>query len=183
MKRDFEQIRDEMVEMINNERAENKKRADEETQIRADYEAAQQEMSAALESGSMDRYKAAGMEAEEKRLELEFIEKRKARGLEPGATVDDENRFRAALFREYDRIRIDSLAQLKSIYTEERDVSYEALRQLAALDNLFSEFEITVMRKPKDIYYVSNLDARINLSQRMNAAKAALQGYQYIKGV
>ena len=126
-KNNFEQIREEITGMINKVRAADSKAAEEERQIRADYEAAQQEMSAALDSDNMEKYKVAGLKAEEKRLELEFVEKRKARGLEPGVTVDDEKRIRAALFAEYDRIRIDSFAQLKIIYTKIQDVSTEAL--------------------------------------------------------
>lgn len=174
----FEQIREEITGMINKVRAADSKAAEEERQIRADYEAAQQEMAAALESGSMEKYKAAGLKAEEKRLELEFIEKRKARGLEPGATVDDEKRIRAALFAEYDRIRIDSFAQLKAIYTEARDVPLEALRQFEDIDKLFTTFENVVMRKP-DVEFVSNNDVRLAFAQRMNAAKADLNGFQY----
>ena len=180
MKSNFEQIRDEMVEMINNERAENKKRADEETQIRADYEAAQKEMSAALESGSMDRYKAAGMKAEEKRLELEFIGKRKARVPEPVATPDEENRFRNALYGEYMRIRDDAIAQLKKLYEETQDVAAEAAQRLAKIDNIFTSFENVVMKK-NGTHYVTTGDIRLMFAQKMNAAKAETISFQHIK--
>ena len=182
-KNNFEQIREEITGMIARCRAADNQAAEEERKIRAAYEAAQQEKSAALESGSMEKYKIAGMKAEEKRLELEFIEKRKARGQEPGATVDDENRIRAALFAEYNRIRVDSFAQLKTLYTETHDVSADALRQFAALDDLFTTFEVTVMRNPKGAYSVSNTEVRLNFAQRKNAAQAELNSFHYINDV
>ena len=175
----FEQIREEITGKINQVRAADNQAAEEERQIRAAYEAAQQEMSAALDSDNMEQYKAAGMKVEGKRLELEFIEKRKARGLEPGATVDDENRIRAALFAEYDRIRVDSFAQLKTIYTEAQGVAAEALRQFSEIDKLFTTFENVVMRKP-GVAVVSGNEVQLSFAQKMNAAKAELNSFQYI---
>lgn len=177
-KTNFDQIREEISGMVARVRANDNQAAEEEKQIRAAYEAAQQEMAAALDSGSMEKYKAAGLKAEGKRLELEFIEKRKARGMEPGATVDDENRIRAALVAEYNRIRVDLFAQLKTIYTEAQDVAADALRQFSDLDKLFTTFENVVMRKP-DAAFISTNEVRLAFAQKMNAAKADLNGFQY----
>lgn len=180
-KTNFEQIREEITGMVARVRAADHKAAEEENQIRADYEAAQQEMAAALESGSMEQYKAAGMKAEGKRLELEFIEKRKERYQEPGASVEDENRIRAAMVAECERIRVDALAQLKTIFTEAKDVANDALRQFSALDNLFTSFENVVMRKPGAALLCDDSD-RLMMAQMENSAKADLDRYQYIKG-
>ena len=177
----FEQIREEITGMIARVRAADNQAAEEENKIRAAYETAQAEKSAALESGSMEQYKAAGMKDEGKRLELEFIVKRKEHYQEPGASVEDENRIRAALVAECERIRIDALAQLKTIFTEAKDVANDALQQFSALENLFTSFENVVMRKPGTAILCDDSD-RLMMAQMKNRAKADLDRFQYIKG-
>ena len=120
------------------------------------------------------------MKAEEKRLELEFIGKRKARVPEPVATTDEENRFRKALIGEYMRIRDDAIAQLKKLYEETQDVAAEAAQRLTEIDNIFTSFENVVMKK-NGTYCVTNAGIKLMFAQKMNAAKAEINSFQYIK--
>ena len=174
----FEQIRAEITEAVNRERAADCQALEQETEIRRKYEDAREKMAAALDSGDMAGFKAAGMTVEEHRLELEFIEKSKERGKKPGATAETDSRVKTSLRAECERIRADALAQLNTIFDEAASVAADALRQYAAIDNLYASWETGVMHKEKKNICPDN--DKLLFAQFQATAKAQLERYKYI---
>ena len=181
MKTELEKIQEEITQKVSAVRAEETQAAQREQETRRAYDAARERMAAALDSGNLEEYKAAGVAAEEKRLELEFIEKSRDRSRAAAASVEDENRIRHSLVAESGRIRADALAQLMSIYKEAADVAANALQQFVALDGQFSTWERVVMRK-QGVFTVAPDAARLTLLQMANMAKAQIDKIKIMEG-
>ena len=178
---DFEQIRREITSALDAVRVDDARSAQIEQETRNKHAAARARMAAALDAGNMADYKAAGIDAEGFRLELEFIEESRKRGKKPGATAADDARITDALRTEAERVRLDALAQLRQIFTKAADVAADALRQFAALDGLSASWSAGVMRRNGSAP-VCSADARLNLAQLEQVARGALNKYQFIKG-
>ena len=181
MKNDFEQVKAEITGTVASVRDADAHAAQHEQEIRREYEAEQAKMNAALESGNLEQYKVAGMAAQEKKLELEFIERSRERGRKPAAGTDDDNRIRAAISAEYRRVYVDAMAQLRKIFDEAASVADEALRSFDLLDSLYSTWENVVMRQEGKQTVVSS-DSRLSLQQLEHNAKAQIVKIQYMEG-
>ena len=155
----FEQIRAEITETVNLERAKDCRAIEQETEIRRAYNAARELMSIALESGDMEGYTKAGHQAEQKRLELEFIEKNKANKL-PAKTDEENLRIKTALVMEKGQIRADAVARLKMLFTEAAAVCADAKNRFAELELLANSWSRIVMKKDeKPVYTATFTDA------------------------
>ena len=181
MKTELEQIQEEITAKIAAVRAEETQAAQREQETRRAYDAARERMAAALDSGNLEEYKAAGIAAEEKRLELEFIEKSRDRSRAAAASAADETRIRLALVAESGRIRADTLAQLISIFDEAASVAADALKRFAAMDEMFSNWERIVMRK-QGVFVVAPDAARLSLQQLANLSKAQIEKIKIMEG-
>lgn len=175
----LEQIRQEITGAVGCERAVELKAQQREQETRNRLQSARDRMAAALEAGNLEDYKAAGMDAENLRLEVEFIEESKKRGRKPGASTDDDKRIRAGLVAEGARIRADALAQLRQIFTEAADVAGSALQQFAALDALLSSWDLTVMKRDSARKVGADND-RLVLGQLANVAKAQINRFNQL---
>ena len=180
MKSDYERIREEITTTAARVRAADEQAAQHEQAIRRDYDAALEKKSAALDAGDMDAFRAAGLEAEARRLDLEFIEGTKKKGPKPAATAEDDKRIMAALRAEAGRIRAEGLDKLKTMFTATRDECSEILRQLVAVDKLAETWGLVVMRQEEG-KRVSDDGARWTIAQMENGEKAQLEKYRYIK--
>ena len=181
MKNTFELIREEIAGKVDAVRAADREAAKQAQAIRNDYEQAMNRKAAALDAQNMDDYRAAGMDAEALRLDLEFIEKGQEKAKKPAAGADDDSRIRAALAAEKERIRVDAVAQLKSIFDEAASVAAAALKQFDVLDGLYTQWKGIVMREPGN-HTVCAGDDRLGLSQLENGAKAQINKIGLMKG-
>ena len=169
----MEQIRKEITGAVEQERAADREAQQREQETRNRWQSARDRMAAALDSGNLEEYKAAGEEAQSLHLELEFIEETKKRTRKPAAGTDDDKRIRAGLVGEGARIRADAMAQLRQIFTEAEEVAGDALRQFAALDALLSEWDLTMMKRDSARKACADND-RLMLGQLANVAKAQI---------
>lgn len=182
MKSEIERIQQEITNTVARVRAADNVAAQHEQEIRRDYDAAIAKKAAALDAGNMEAYRAAGMEAEARRLDLEFIEESKKKGPKPAATAEDNTRIRNALRAEYTRIRAEGFARLKESFTKTAEDCAGILRQLSALDELYRTWGTVVMREKTPERIVADTD-RMTFAQMENAERAQLGKYEYIKGV
>ena len=180
-KNTLEQVRQEITSAADRERsqAQNVKKYEEET--RAKFEQAQVRKAAALESGDLEAFKAAGLEAESLRLELEFIEQRKQKEPKPGADAETDKRIAGALRAEAARIRADAVAQLRQIFQEAQDVSAEAVQQLNGLNKLLSDWDSVVMHR-QETHKIANDSDMLMFAQIGNGAKAEIYRFEHIRG-
>lgn len=179
MKSEFERIRDEIITTAAKVRAADEQAAQHEQEIRREYDKANERKTAALDSGDMDAYRAAGMEAEARRLDLEFIEGVKRKGQKPAATVEDNSRILAALRAEYARIRSEGLARLKERFSATAADCDEILQQFAALDRLAETWGSIVMRQEKPGRVVQD-ETRLFITQMENTEKGQVERFKYI---
>ncbi len=180
MKSEFERIQQEITNTVARVRAADEQAAQHEQEIQREYNAAKERKTAALDAGDMDAYRAAGMEADARRLDLEFVEGVKRKGPKPAATAEDDKRIMAALRAEAGRIRAEGLDKLKTMFTATRDECSEILRQLVAVDKLAETWGLVVMRQEEG-KRVSDEGARLTIAQMENGEKAQLEKYRYIK--
>ena len=180
MKRDFEQIRDKITATAASVRVADGQAAQREQEIRDEYSAAKVRKAAALEAGNMDEYRAAGMEAEARRLDLEFIEGLKQKGPKPGATVEDDSRVMAALLTEHARIYGELLERVKKQLTEISDDCAGVLKQFAALDSLAETWGRVVMRKGNPDKAVS-CNSRAVVTGLEGLANGQIERFKYMK--
>lgn len=179
MKSDFERIREEITTTVARVRAADEQAAQHEQEIRRDYDAALERKTAALDAGNMDAFRAAGMEADARRLDLEFIEGTRQKNAKPAATVDDDTRIRAAVRAECERIRAEGLAKLKTMFTAAAGECSEILRQLTAIDNLYASWGRVVMRQEKP-ERITGDNVRLMFAQMENGEKAQLAKFNFI---
>lgn len=143
-----------------------------EQEARKRYEETQAQKEAALNAGDREKYKAAGMAAEEARIDLEFFEQTKAKNQTPGASHADDNRIRAALRSELQLIKVDTLAQLQQIFTEAADVCNAALKDMTTIDDAGKRWDSVVMKQPERP--IVNMEDRLALSQFLSAVNAQI---------
>ena len=170
----LEQIRQEITATVDKVRAADKEKQQHEQDTQNRLTAAREKMSVALDAGDLESYKAAGMEAEQIRLELEFLEKTKERSRRPNAATVDDNRVRGSLAAEAARIRTDTFAQLRTIFGEAADMAAEGLEKLSELDKLLSEWDLIVMNSQTARKVSADTD-RLLLAQIQNVAKAQIK--------
>ena len=181
MKSTLEQIRQEITTKASQEQAAEQNAKKHEQETRHKLEDALARKAAALDAGDLEAYKAAGMEAESMRLEVEFIEQSNEKGRKPAASTEDDKRIRTALIAEGIRIRNDTLVKLKQAFTATVNVSAEALRQLSDLDKLYSDWESSVMHN-KSGYRICSDSDRLMLSQFEKSINAQLERFKIIQG-
>lgn len=176
---DFEQIQADILSSCRIEAAKDENTAQQEQDIRNKYEKALARQAAALEAGKMEEYRAAGLEAEERRLELEFIDKTKHQREQPAATAEENSRIYAGLIAESARIRAEGLDKLKKLFSDIDSTCSELLRQLSVLDELHNKWRSVVMhnRKPESITDIN----RLMFAQFESVAKAQLAKYEFLK--
>ena len=182
MKNEFQTILDEINTAVQRENVKNAEEARKEQDARNRYELALMAKQTALNAGDRDQYKAAGLTAEEARLDVEFFEKLKAMNRTPGATREDDARIRAALQTEAQRVKIDALAQLRQIFTEAATVANTTLAKLSEIETIAKKWDSTVMKKSNSTEIVP-VTERLTLSQFGSAANGQLQRFTLLKGV
>jgi hypothetical protein len=179
----LEQIRQEITSKANQERAAEQNAEKREEETRNKLEEAQKRKAAALDTGDLEEYKAAGLESESLRLELEFIERSRGKGRKPAADTETDKRIVGALRAEGAQVRADALAQLRQIFTEAQDVSKEAAIKLAALDALLSVWDGSVMHRQKEeTRKVSAGEDGLIFASITASAKAQIERFRYIRG-
>jgi hypothetical protein len=154
--------------------------AQHEQAIRRDYDTAKERKAAALDSGNMDEYRAAGMEAEARRLDLEFIEGVKRKGPKPAATVEDDSRVMNVLRKEHARIYGEITERLKKYFTEVSNDCAGVLKQFAELETLAGTWGRVVMRK-ENPEKAGASEANILIAGFEGWAKAQLERFKYIQ--
>lgn len=179
MKSEFERIRDEITTTAAKVRAADEQAAQHEQEIRREYDAAKERKAAALDSGDMDAYRAAGMEAEARRLDLEFIEGVKRKGPKPAATVEDDSRVMNVLRKEHARIYGEITERLKKYFTEMSNDCAGVLKQFAELETLAGTWGRVVMRKANPEKAGAS-EANILISGFEGQAKAQIERFKYI---
>lgn len=180
MKSEIERIREEIKNTVARVRAEDEQAAQREQEVRHEYDAALERKTAAMDAGDMEAFRAAGMEAEARRLDLEFIEGMKRKKPKPGATVEDDTRIRNALRKELARIRSEGLERLKKRYTETAEDIADIQRQLNALEELSQSWGSVVMRESAPGHVLLDND-RLLFSQMATQERLQLERYKYIK--
>lgn len=172
---DFEQIQADIINSCRIAEEAEGKAAQQEQEIRGKYEKALARKAAALDSGNMDEYREAGMEAEARRLEVEFIDKTKHKRMEPAATAEEDSRIRAGLQAEVRRIRAEGLSRVREMQREMTTECENIRKQLAAVENLYKQWQSVVMHKQKQAQEQIVPDhVQICFAQIENAARAEL---------
>ena len=136
------------------------------------FEAAMQEKNAALDAGDSARHKAAGMAAEDARLDLEFLKGCQAKRT-PNASHADDARIHAALRSEAQFVEMDALAQIRQIFTEAADVCSAALDTMTEIEKAGKRWDSVVMKKERNALDQLYAD-RMALSQFLNTANAQI---------
>lgn len=144
------------------------------------FETAMEEKKAALDAGDSARHKAASMAAEDARLDLEFLKGYQAKR-SPNASHADDARIHAALRSEARFIEMDSLAQIKQIFTEMVDVCMAALDTMTEIEKAGKRWDSVVMKKEHNSLDQMFAD-RLPLSQLLNTANAQINRLK-LKGV
>lgn len=179
MKSEFEQVRDEIINTAATVRKADNAAAQREKEIRHDYETAIAKKAAALDSGDMSAFRAAGLEAEARRLDLEFFDGTRQKGPRPAATAETNTRIRGVLRDEYMRIRAEGLERLKEKFTSAVDECEEILRQFNALDELSATWDTDVMHENSPKRIISS-DDRLMFAQMKNAGRGQLLKFDNI---
>ena len=181
MKSNFQSVKEEVSSIVMREREAEASTKQQEANCRQQYESAQQQMSAALASGDKDQYKAAGLIAEEARLELEFYEKSRAAGRKPAATPDDDIRIDSALNAEVRQIRTDTLNKLKAMFTDAASVCREAQNQLNEINDIYTNWKRIVM-KTNNTSNLPTTDAGLAIASFLNVINGQLQRFSNMGG-
>lgn len=182
MKNEFQTILDEINTAVQRENAKNAEEARKEQDARNRYELALMAKQTALNAGDREQYKAAGLTAEEARLDVEFFEKLKAMNRTSGATQEDSARIHAALRTEAQRLKIDALAQLRQIFTEAVTVANTTLAKLSEIETTAKKWDTIVMKRATSTEIVP-AGERLTLSQFGSTANGQLQRFTLLKGV
>ncbi len=107
---------------------------------------AKNRMSTALAAGNVEQYKAAGIEAEETRLEVEFYERRKADKQKPAATEAENRKVYDGITSETAHIRTEILNRLETIFLEAVSACKESKKELINMDQILNSWNSTVMK-------------------------------------
>lgn len=107
---------------------------------------AKNRMSTALAAGDVEQYKAAGIEAEETRLEVEFYEKLKADKQKPAATEAENRKVYDGITRETTHIRTEILERMETIFLEAVSACEESKKRMSNLDQILNAWNSTVMK-------------------------------------
>lgn len=183
MKNEFQTILDEINTAVQRENVKNAEEARKEQDARNRYELALMAKQTALNAGNQEQYKAAGLTAEEARLDVEFFEKFKAMNRKtPGETREVDARIRAALQTEAQRVKIDALAQLRQIFTEAVTVANTTLAKLSEIETTAKKWDTVVMKKTSNTEIIP-AGERLTLSQFGSVANGQLQRFTLLKGV
>ena len=177
----FEQIRAEITETVDRERVKDSRAIEQETEIRRAYNAARELMAIALDSGDMERYAEVGHQAEQKRLELEFIEKDKA-NKRPAKTDEENLRIKTALVMEKAQIRADALARLKMLFTEAAAVCADAKNRFAELELLADSWSRIVMKEDEKPVYTRTFTDALPFAQIASSINGQLGRIDIMEG-
>ena len=180
MKSEYQKITEEISAAVQRVKDDEAKKLRQEEECRKQYEAAKMEMNTALVVGDKEKYKAAGMKAEEARLELEFYEKIKTAEKKPAAYPDDNRRICDALNAESARIRSETLQKLGTLFSEAMSVCTEANTNLNKIKDLYAAWNTNVMKNNENIN--GNIAAALmSIAQFNSTFKGQLQRLDQVK--